>query len=207
MGKLLKLQSAFLRKPLNLISRLLLLAAAVAVAASVFFPLWKLHLLAPQYQEGLTLNLYSWKIQGGGLNGNDLNEINNLNHYIGMKPIQQADFTEMQIMPFMFGVFVLLALRAMVFGEMKAVVDLFAISAYFGIFSIGSFYYRLYTYGHQLDPKAAMAIQPFTPLIFGTQNIANFTQSSYPQLGTYLLWVFMALLILAIWLSRKERPT
>lgn len=207
MGKLLKLQSAFLRKPLNLISRLLLLAAAVAVAASVFFPLWKLHLLAPQYQEGLTLNLYSWKIQGGGLNGNDLNEINNLNHYIGMKPIQQADFTEMQIMPFMFGVFVLLALRAMVFGEMKAVVDLFAISAYFGIFSIGSFYYRLYTYGHQLDPKAAMAIQPFTPLIFGTQKIANFTQSSYPQLGTYLLWVFMALLILAIWLSRKERPT
>lgn len=206
MGQLLKREYAFLHKPLNLTSRLLLLAAAIAVAASVFFPLWKLHLLAPQYQEGLTLHLYSWKIQGGGLNGNDLNEINSLNHYIGMKPIQQADFTEMQIMPFMFGVFILLALRAMVFGEMKAVVDLFAISAYFGIFSIGSFYYRLYTYGHELDPKAAMEIQPFTPLIFGTQKIANFTQSSYPQLGTYLLWVFMALLILAIWFSRKEQP-
>lgn len=206
MGQLLKREYAFLHKPLNLTSRLLLLAAAIAVAASVFFPLWKLHLLAPQYQEGLTLHLYSWKIQGGGLNGNDLNEINSLNHYIGMKPLQQADFTEMQIMPFMFGVFILLALRAMVFGEMKAVVDLFAISAYFGLFSIGSFYYRLYTYGHQLDPKAAMEIQPFTPLIFGTQKIANFTQSSYPQLGTYLLWVFMALLILAIWFSRKEQP-
>jgi hypothetical protein len=112
----------------------------------------------------------------------------------------------MQIMPFMFGVFILLALRAMVFGEMKAVIDLFAISAYFGIFSIGSFYYRLYTYGHQLDPKAPMEVQPFTPLIFGTQKIANFTQSSYPQLGTYLLWVFMALLIFAIWFSRKEQP-
>lgn len=205
MGRLLKREYAFLHKPLNLTSRSLLLAAAIAVAASVFFPLWKLHLVAPQYQEGLTLHLYSWKIQGGGLNGNDLNEINSLNHYIGMKPLHQADFTEMQIMPFMFGVFILLALRAMVFGEMKAVVDLFAISAYFGVFSIGSFYYRLYTYGHQLDPKAPMEIQPFTPLIFGTQKIANFTQSSYPQLGTYLLWVFMALLILAIWFSRKER--
>jgi hypothetical protein len=204
-GQLLKREYAFLHKPLNLTSRLLLLAAAIAVAASVFFPLWKLHLLAPQYQEGLTLHLYSWKIQGGGLNGNDLNEINSLNHYIGMKPLHQADFTEMQIMPFMFGVFILLALRAMVFGEMKAVVDLFAISAYFGLFSIGSFYYRLYTYGHQLDPKAPMEIQPFTPLIFGTQKIANFTQSSYPQLGTYLLWVFMLLLIFAIWFSRKER--
>ncbi len=204
-GQLLKREYAFLHKPLNLTSRLLLLTAAIAVAASVFFPLWKLHLLAPQYQEGLTLHLYSWKIQGGGLNGNDLNEINSLNHYIGMKPLHQADFTEMQIMPFMFGVFILLALRAMVFGEMKAVVDLFAISAYFGLFSIGSFYYRLYTYGHQLDPKAPMEIQPFTPLIFGTQKIANFTQSSYPQLGTYLLWVFMLLLIFAIWFSRKER--
>jgi copper chaperone NosL len=205
LANLLRYERRFLARPLNLGSRLLLFAAAIAVAASVFFPLWKLHLVAPQYQEGLTLNIYSWKIQGGGLNGNDLNEINNLNHYIGMKPIHQADFTEMQIMPFMFGVFILLALRAMVFGEMKAVVDLFAISAYFGLFSIGSFYYRLYTYGHQLDPKAPMEIKPFTPLIFGTQQIANFTQSSYPQLGTYLLWVFMALLILAIWFSRKEK--
>ena len=144
------------------------------------------------------------KIQGGGLNGNDLNEINNLNHYIGMKPIQQTDFTEMQVMPFMFGVFILLALRAVVFGQMAALIDLFAIAAYFGAFSIGAFYYRLYTYGHNLDPHAPVHIEPFMPLLFGRQQIANFTQSSYPMLGTYLLCVFMALLLLAMWFSRKE---
>ena len=49
-------------------------------------------------------------------------------------------------------------------------------------------------------------MKPFTPLIFGTQQIANFTQSSHPQLGTYLLWVFMVLLLLAMWFSRKEPP-
>ena len=203
--EILRRQVEFIFKPLNLTSRLLLLAAAASVVAAVMFPLWKLHLLAPQYPEGLQLSIFAWKIQGGGLNGNDLNEINSLNHYIGMKSIHEADFREMQMMPFMFGVFVMLTLRAAVFGGMRYVVDVFILSAWFGVFSIGSFYYRLYTYGHELDPKAAMTIEPFTPLIFGTQQIANFTQSSYPQLGTYLLWLFMALLLLAMWCSRHEK--
>ena len=206
MKHFLQQQFRFLFKPLTLASRVLLLLAAVAVAGSLFFPLWKLHLTAPQYEEGLRLNIYSWKIQGGGLNGNDLNEINNLNHYIGMKPIQQADFNEMQIMPFMFGLFVLLALRAAVLGTMRAIIDLFMLASWFGVFSIGSFYYRLWSYGHHLDPTAPMTIKPFTPLIFGTQTIANFTQSSFPQIGTYLLWLFMGLLLLAMWCSRKEEP-
>lgn len=204
MKRLLHAQYLFLRKPLNWISRLLLLAAAAVVAASLLFPLWNLHLVAPQYEEGLELDIYAYKIAAGN-DGQDLVEINNLNHYIGMKPIEQADFTEMQIMPFMFGVFILLSLRGAVFGVMGAVVDLFMIAAYFGAFSIGAFYYRLYSYGHNLDPKAPMEVEPFTPLMFGTQKIANFTQSSYPQLGTYLLWVFMALLLAAIWFSRKEQ--
>ncbi len=205
MTTLLNREFRFLHNSLNLWSRLLLLAAAISVAGSVLFPLWKLYLVAPQYSDGLTMQIYAYKIHGGGLNGNDIKEINNLNHYIGMKMIDQADFTEMQIMPFMFGVFILLALRAAVFGEMKNVIDLFVLSSYFGAFSIGAFYYRLYWYGHNLDPHAPMTIKPFTPLIFGTQKIANFTQSSYPEMGTYLLWVFMALLVLAVWFSRKEK--
>ena len=194
----------FLHKPLNIWSRLFLVLAVVTVAAAVFFPLWKLRLVAPQYMNGLTMEIYAYKIQGGGIEGNDINEINNLNHYIGMKKIVQADFTEMQLMPFMFGVFILLALRAVVFGEMQGVIDLFVLASYFGTFSIAAFYYRLYWYGHNLDPHAPVHIAPFTPLILGTQKIANFTQSSYPELGTYLLWAFMALLVLAIWSSRKE---
>lgn len=204
MKDLLRAEYRFLRKPLHLQSRLLLLAAAVSVAVALFFPLWKMTLRAPQYQEGLELFIYAWKIEGGGLNGNDLREINNLNHYIGMKPIEQADFAEMQVMPFMFGAFILLALRAAVFGAMGAVVDLFMLAAYFGLFSIGAFWYRLYSYGHNLDPMAPMKIEPFTPLLFGTQRIANFTQSSYPQWGTYLLWFFMILLLLSVWQSRNE---
>lgn len=201
---LLRSERNFLWRPLNLTSRLLLVAAAVAIMASFFFPLWKMHLFAPQYEEGLSLFIYSHKIQGGGIEGADLSEINNLNHYIGMKPLQQADFFEMQWMPFVFGLIILLLLRAAVFGQMANVVDVFTLFSYFGVFSIGAFYYRLYVYGHQLDPMAAIKIKPFTPLLIGSKKIANFTQHSYPELAAYLLIVAVLLVILAGWFSRNE---
>ena len=52
---LLRREFRFLHKPLNVWSRLLLLAAAVTIGASLFFPLWKMHLVAPQYPDGLDL--------------------------------------------------------------------------------------------------------------------------------------------------------
>ena len=114
MGKaisgLLRREFRFLHKPLNVWSRLLLFAAAVTIGVSLFFPLWKMHLVAPQYSDGLDLYIFPYKIQGGGLNGQHLNEINNLNHYIGMKPLQAADFMEMRWMPFVFGLIILMTL-------------------------------------------------------------------------------------------------
>lgn len=202
---LLRREFRFLHKPLNLGSRLFLLAAAVMIAVSLFYPLWKLHLVAPQYSDGLDLYIYSYKIEGGGFNGQHLVEINNLNHYIGMKSIQQADFLEMRWMPFVFGLIILLILRSIVFGEMSNVVDLFAVYVYFGGFSIGSFWYRLYQYGHELDPHAPMHIKPFTPLLVGVKQIANFREYSFPQAGAYLLCGSVLLILLAGWWSRKEK--
>ena len=201
---LLRREFRFLHKPLNVWSRLFLLAAAITIAVSIFFPLWKMHLVAPQYSDGLDLHIFSYKIQGGGFHGQHLAEINNLNHYIGMKPLQAADFMEMRWMPFVFGLIILLTLRSVVFGEMSNVVDLFALYSYFGLFSIGSFWYRLYEYGHNLDPHAPVHIQPFTPKLIGMKQIANFREFSYPQAGAYLLCASVLLIILAGWFSRKE---
>ena len=203
---LLRSEVRFLARPLNLSSRLLLILAAISIGAALFFPLWKMHLVAPQYSDGLDLWIYSYKIQGGGLEGQHLAEINNLNHYIGMKPIKQADFHEMKWMPFVFGLIMILILRAVVFGLMGNLVDLFVLYSYFGAFSIGSFWYRLYEYGHNLDPKAPMTIEPFTPLLIGVKQIANFRQASFPMLGAYLLTFSVLLIVIAGWLSRKEKP-
>jgi hypothetical protein len=205
-ANLLRREFKFLHKPLNAISRLLLLASAATIAVSLFYPLWKMHLVAPQYSDGLDLYIFPYKIHGGGFNGQHLAEINNLNHYIGMKPLQQADFLEMIWMPFVFGFIILMLLRSVVFGVMSNVIDLFAVYSYFGIFSIGSFWYRLYQYGHNLDPHAPVHIQPFTPQLIGVKQIANFREFSYPQLGAYLLCLSVLMIILAGWFSRKEKP-
>ncbi len=205
MHDLLRREILFLRRPLNLTSRVLLLLAAGALASAIFLPLWKIHLVAPQYREGLALHIFSHKLVGGN-GGQDLHEINTLNHYIGMRTLSQSDFVEMTWMPFALGAFCLLALRAAVIGRMATILDLGVLFLYFTTFSLGNFYYRLYTYGHSLDPRAPMTIEPFTPVMIGSQKIANFVQTSLPQSGGYMLGVFIALVVAAMWCSRKELP-
>lgn len=203
----LRANERFLAKSLTLSSRLLLIIGAACLVGSFFFPLWKMTLVAPQYRDGLNLYIYSYQLEGGGVEGQDLREINILNHYIGMRALEEADFVEMQWIPFALGLFILLSLRGVVFGRMGNVVDLLALVTYFGLFSMANFYYRLYTYGTQLDPTAPMTIEPFVPVLIGRNQIANFTQYSYPQGGSYFLLGFAICLVLAMFLSRKEQPS
>lgn len=203
MTELFHREQRFLHRSLNLRSRLLLVVAAIAVAAATFLPLWRIRLVAPQYQEGLALQIYAHKLVGGN-GGQDLVEINTLNHYIGMHPLQQADFVEMKWMPFAFGIFSLLALRGAVLGRMIGLIDLGVLFLYFTAFSLGNFWYRLYSYGHNLDPHAPMHMAPFTPVLVGSQRIANFVQSSHPQSGALLVALFPILIAAAIGCSRRE---
>src|SRR5690554_4707359 len=88
-------QHAFFKKPLNVWSRLALVLASIALILAMFFPIWQIHLLAPQYPKGLDMWIYVWKLDAGN-GGQDLFEINLLNHYIGMRALEEADFLEMQ---------------------------------------------------------------------------------------------------------------
>lgn len=183
--------------------RLLLVAGAVLLVVAIFLPLWQIHLVAPQYQEGLDLYIYSHKLEAGN-EGQDLKEINNLNHYIGMAPIAEEDFAEMRFIPFLLGGFALLALRAAFFGKVGAAIDTLVLFIYFGAFSMWRFYYQLYTYAHNLDPRAPMDIDPFTPILIGRKQIANFTQYSYPREGSVLLLVAAVCIAGAIWMGIRH---
>ncbi|GMV20363.1 MAG: hypothetical protein AB7L71_04475 [Vicinamibacterales bacterium] len=193
---------ALLDRPLTAASRALLAAGLAALIAGALLPLWRIHLVAPQYREGLSIEMYTYKIVGGN-GGQDLAEINTLNHYIGMAGIEPSDFVEMKWIPFAIGVFVLITLRAMVLGRVGSLVDLAAMFGYFGAFSLASFAYRLYTYGHNLDPKAPMTIEPFMPVVIGRQQIANFVQSSLPMAGSVCMALYLASILAAIWMSRR----
>jgi len=188
-------------------ARLLLTVGAVLLTVSIFLPLWQIHLVAPQYQDGLDLYIYSHKLEAGN-EGQDLTEINNLNHYIGMAPIEEEDFAEMRFIPFLLGGFALLALRAAFFGKVAAAIDTLVLFVYFGAFSMWRFYYQLYTYAHDLDPRAPMDIDPFTPILIGWKQIANFTQYSVPREGSILLLVAAGCFAGAIWMGvRQDRSS
>ena len=204
MSDFLEKETAFFDLPLTLKSRVLILVAVVALLPSFFFPLWNMSFYSNQYRDGLVLNIYSYQLEGGKTpNRDDLREINSLNHYIGMRPLLESDFSEFTWVPLVVGLLMILALRAMVLGKMSNLVDVFVLFVYFGLFSMWSFYHRLYMYGHNLDPTASIKVEPFTPPLFGSKQIANFMVNSYPRLGSYAFFAFAILLLVAILLSAK----
>jgi len=192
--------SRFLEAPLDLGPRALLVFAFLLLVPAYVFPLYRLTMYAPQYPQGLTLNIYSHKLDGGH-GGQDVKEINLLNHYIGMKELETADFTEFKWIPFVVGALGLLFLRAAVHGKLAHLVDVLVVFLYFGLFSLWSFGYKLYRYGHDLEPTAAVRVEPFMPPLFGFKQLANFEVYSYPALGSYALAVVAATLLLALALA------
>lgn len=179
----------FLDRPLFLSSRLLLALLVIPLLLGVTRPLWRISMKAPQYPAGLYMDIYTYKVDGGHQN-QDIKEINTLNHYIGMHKIDRAELKDLDWIPFAIGLLVVLTLRCAAIGNVRALLDLVVMTSYVSLFAFGRFIYKLYVFGHELDPEAPIKIKPFTPAIFGTKHVANFTTSSYPQSGAILIGVF-----------------
>ena len=182
----------WLAEPLAGGSRLVLAFAVLPLALSFTAPLWNIHMVAPQYPKGLDLDIYAHTVEG------DIQEVNTLNHYIGMAPIDRASLSDLDWIPFALGALALFTLRVAAIGDKRALVDLVVVFGYFSLFSLGRFYYRLYVFGHDLDPKAPFTVEPFTPAVLGTKQIANFTTTALPQAGTYWLGAFAIALAIAL---------
>jgi hypothetical protein len=194
----------FFEIPIDARSRGLILIGVLLLLPTFFSPLWNLKLYSNQFPEGLVLKIYSYKLEGGqSAYRDDLKEINALNHYIGMRELKEEEFTEFKWIPFVIGGVMLLAMRVVVLGKMSKLVDVFVLFSYFGLFSLWSFYHKLYVYGHELDPTAAVKVPPFTPPLIGHQTLANFEVYSYPNVGSYFMAAMPLFLLAAMWLSRK----
>jgi len=194
----------FLERPLGGWSRIFLVLAAALLISVYVLPLWNLTMFAPQYPDGLRLDIYSYKLVGGN-GGQDLREINLLNHYIGMKDLTQADFTEFKWIPFVVGIIALLFLRAAVLGTVSHLVDALVLYTYFGLFSLFSFAYKLYSYGHNLAPTAPVRVKPFMPPLYGHEKIANFDIYSYPKGASYLLALVVVALLCSFFFVWRDR--
>jgi copper chaperone NosL len=184
----------FLDRPIRPAGRVLLALAVVPLLLSFTEPLWRIRLEAPQYPHGLTMEIYSHKLEGGN-HGQHIQEINTLNHYIGMHKIDRGELSDLDWIPFALGLLALLTLRCAAIGNVRALVDLAVMTFYVAGFSMVRFVYKLYVFGHNLDPSAPVTVAPFTPAIFGSKQIANFTTYSYPREGSFLVGGFIGLVL------------
>ena len=188
-----------------------LISAALLLLAMVL-PLWRMELVAPQYPAGLTMYAYGDRFEGeteGYYDGFDaVKEINGLNHYIGMKPIEAVN--EMKL--FTPGLLALaLSAVAVSFVALRPRLFRGLIVAGFWfvpLFFIADLQYWLYNYGHSMDPEAALNTGDITPKVIGTTEVWNFHSQNGFEPGFYAM-ILAAITIsfgppLLRWIGRRR---
>lgn len=165
--------------------RILLVVCGLALIPVIFVPLWRIELAAPQYPEGLMLLIYPSKLAG------NVDIINGLNHYIGMKTLHTADFIEFTLLPYIIGFFSLLFLVTAIAGKRKLLYILFILFVSFGILAMYDFWRWEYNYGHNLNPDAAIIVpgMAYQPPLIGFKQLLNFGAYSIPDKGG---WIFVS---------------
>ena len=165
-------------------SSLLLVLAGIFILGSIIFPLWRIEMDAPQYPEGLNLYIFANKI------GGDVDIINGLNHYIGMKTLHADEFIEFTVLPYILGFFGILALLAAFIKSKKFVYFVLVLFIIFGVLSMYDFWRWLYDYGHNLDPNAAIIVpgMAYQPPMLGFKQLLNFGVYSIPDIGGWLMF-------------------
>lgn len=171
------------KNKLKNITRIFSIVAGIGLFIMIFVPIWKIELTAPQYPEGLEMYIYASKV------GGQVEIINGLNHYIGMRTIHEKDFVEFAVLPYILGILG-------VFGLLTALVNrkwFFYVWAglfiAFGVAAMVDFYMWLYNYGHNLDPTAPIQVPGMTyqPPLIGFKQLLNFGAYSIPALGGWIM--------------------
>lgn len=179
------------------------------------FPLWNIMLGAPQYPDPLGMNIHIDGIRG--VSEFDLTNIDGLNHYIGMKIIPKpADMWEFSVFPkVIFGMSALGVLIGL-FGFLgkisyKWFLGWFIFMSVLGVLGMYDFNQWLIEYGSDLDPHAIIKVvnpdgtpMSYKPPLFGYQKMLNFDVTSLPHTGGYLMFVGMALTVVAFFVGKKE---
>ena len=170
-------------------TRILLAFAALLLGLPFLRPLWHIGLIAPQYPEGI--GLYIWASQITGEKPHDLQSINGLNHYIGMKPIIPESIPELRFMPVILGGLLLLGLGAAAAGRRPLLYAWTSALLLLALAGLGDFWRWGYDYGHNLDSTAAIKVpgMAYQPPLIGSRQLLNFQATSWPALGGWAIMV------------------
>ena len=183
--------------------RLLLVACGLGLLTVLIVPIWRIELSAPQYPEGLKLQIYANKL------GGDVQIINGLNHYIGMKTLHTNDFPEFTVLPFIIVFFAFLFLLVAWLSKRNLLYILFLSFLSFGAIAMIDFWRWDYNYGHNLNPNAAIIVSgmAYQPPLIGYKQLLNFGAYSIPDTGG---WIFIGgglvlfLCTIVVWRKNKK---
>ena len=188
--------------------RVIMIFCSAGLAVVLFVPLWRIELDAPQYPEGLSLLIFPDKL------GGNVDIVNGLNHYIGMKTLHASDFVEFTILPYIIGFFSVLALFVAISAKPK-LLNLFVwLFIGFGVLAMVDFWRWEYNYGHDLNPEAAIVVpgMSYQPPLIGFKQLLNFGAYSIPDTGG-LIFIAVGLAAVFSWWSqlrtqlKKKRNT
>lgn len=193
----------------------LMIIGSVLLFSLFFFPLWNIELGAPQYPVPLGMNIYIDGIKG--VKEFDIQNIDGLNHYIGMKTIPKPEeMWEFTVFPIVIGLMGTLGIAiglGAFFKKIKPVFFLYwlLLMGTLGVLGMYDFNLWLLDYGRNLDPHAIMKMvdlngNPLTyePPLFGHRKILNFDAYSYPHIGAYLMALGMVFVFAAYLLGIKQ---
>lgn len=186
-------------------TRLLLGLGFLVGLFALVLPLWEVRLGAPQYPEGLGLRIYAHTV--AGIKPHDLQNINGLNHYIGMQPITPEAIPELRYMPWLIGGLILAGLGVAARGSRRALLGWLVAFALLGAVGLGDFWRWEYDYGHNLDMENAIIIVPdmtYQPPLIGSKQLLNFTATAWPGLGALALGVSF-LTGAGVWLATRPK--
>lgn len=121
----------------------------------------------------------------------DVDIINGLNHYIGMKTIHKEDFKEFVYLPITMISFIVLGLIVLIANRKIGYYIWTFIFAVIGLLSFYDFYKWEYDYGHNLDPNAPIKVpgMAYQPPLLGYKKMLNFEALSQPDIGG---WFYLA---------------
>ena len=182
---------------LKTITRLILLACGLLLIAVLIVPMWRIELNAPQYPEGLKLLIYANNL------GGNVDIINGLNHYIGMKTLHTGDFIEFTLLPGIIIFFVVAFLFTALAGKREWLNVLFILFVCFGVIAMVDFWRWEYNYGHHLNPEAAIIVpgMAYQPPLIGFKQLLNFGAYSVPDSGG---WIFVGVGAILLFLVMYE---
>lgn len=186
--------------------RILVVLASVLMIGLYVFPLWNVRLTAPQYPEGLGMNIRINTVEGA--TENDLDNINNLNHYIGMKRIEPEAIPELRIMPWIVAGIILTGLATAALARRPLLYVWTAGFLAVAVVGLIDFWKWEYDYGHNLDSEHAILKIPgmtYQPPLIGAKQLLNFRAVSLPSVGGILAGVAITLALAAVVLAWRER--